>query len=109
MISHPNVKVNLGLEVLRRREDGFHDLETVFVPYFGISDTLEIVRGDEWSGTSAHLQETYSEGVSLRQAISADGKVMITIARKEGVDWDPLKDLAGKAYNLLAENFPLGP
>ena len=109
MISHPNVKVNLGLEVLRRREDGFHDLETVFVPYFGISDTLEIVRGDEWSGTSAHLQETYSEGVSLRQAISADGKVMITIARKEGVDWDPLKDLTVKAYNLLAEDFPLGP
>lgn len=109
MISHPNVKVNLGLEVLRRREDGFHDLQTVFVPYFGISDTLEIVRGDEWSATSAHLQNTYSGGLSLRQAISADGKVMITIARKEGVDWDPLKDLTVKAYNLLAEDFRLGP
>ena len=46
MITHPNVKINLGLNVLRKREDRFHDLETLFVPYFGISDTLEIVAGD---------------------------------------------------------------
>ena len=42
MISYPNVKVNLGLSVLRRRPDGYHDLETIFVPYSGIHDTLEI-------------------------------------------------------------------
>lgn len=108
MVVHPNVKVNLGLSVIRKRPDGFHELETLFAPYFGISDTLEIIAGDGWSETSASLFARYSEDC-LAQAISEDGKVMITIARKEGVDWDPLKDLTVKAYQLLAEDFELKP
>ena len=119
MITNPNVKINLGLNILRKREDGFHDLETLFVPYFDISDTLEIVVGDDYSRTSAFLFTKYGkltpakgEGVFGReiedndapkivQGISDDGKLMITIARAEGVDWDPLKDLTAKAYNIL--------
>lgn len=108
MIARPFVKVNLGLSVLRRREDGFHDLETLFVPYKGISDTLEIVRGDDFSLTSASLFSRYSPS-QIAQAISEDGKLMITIARAEGVDWDPLKDLTAKAYSLLAADFQLPP
>ena len=127
MITNPNVKINLGLNVLRKCEDGFHDLETLFVPYFGISDTLEIVVGDDYSRTSAALFTKYgkltpikTEGVfgveaeegdapKIVQGISEDGKLMITIARAEGVDWDPLKDLTAKAYNILAEDFQLPP
>ncbi len=116
MITHPNVKINLGLNVLRKREDGFHDLETLFVPYFGISDTLEIVVGDDYSRTSAALFGRYGEpdgcageAPMLAQGISEDGKLMITIARKEGVGWDPLKDLTAKAYRILAEDFELPP
>ena len=127
MITNPKVKINLGLNVLRKREDGFHDLETLFVPYFGISDTLEIVVGDDYSRTSAALFTKYgkltpikTEGVfgveaeegdapKIVQGISEDGKLMITIARAEGVDWDPLKDLTAKAYNILAEDFQLPP
>lgn len=116
MITNPNVKINLGLNVLRKREDGFHDLETLFVPYFGISDTLEIVAGDDYSRTSAALFGRYGEpdgcageAPMLAQGISEDGKLMITIARKEGVDWDPLKDLTAKAYRILAEDFELPP
>ena len=110
MITNPNVKINLGLNVLRKREDGFHDLETLFVPYFGIKDTLEIITGDDFSTTSAMLFAKYN-GVEqgLVQGISEDGKLMITIARKEGVDWDPLKDLTAKAYFILAEDFNLPP
>ena len=104
MITHPNVKVNLGLNVLRKRPDGFHDLETLFVPYHGFTDTLEIVTGDDYSRTIGHLQN-----LPLVQAISEDGKLMITIARKEGVDWDPLKDLTAKAYQLLAQDYDLPP
>ena len=106
MITNPNVKINLGLNVLRKREDGFHDLETLFVPYFGISDTLEIIVGDDYSRTSAAIFGKYAPEM-IAQGISEDGKLMITIARKEGVDWDPLKDLVAKAYYILSEDFEM--
>ena len=108
MITNPNVKINLGLNVLRKREDGFHDLETLFVPYFDINDTLEIVVGDDFSRTSAAIFGKYDPEM-IAQGISEDGKLMITIARKEGVDWDPLKDLTAKAYYILSEDFDLPP
>jgi 4-diphosphocytidyl-2C-methyl-D-erythritol 2-phosphate synthase len=108
MIAYPNVKLNLGLHVVRRREDGYHDLETLFVPYPGIHDTLEIITGDDFSRTSARLQETYA-AEQLAQGITPDGKLMITIARKQGVDWDPLKDLTVKAYAVLSEQHKLPP
>lgn len=108
MITNPNVKINLGLNVLRKREDGFHDLETLFVPYFGISDTLEIVVGDDYSRTSAAIFGKYAPEM-IAQGISEDGKLMITIARKDGVEWDPLKDLTAKAYYILCEDFDLPP
>ncbi len=42
MIVFPNCKINLGLNVLRKRSDGYHELETVFYPLL-IHDILEIV------------------------------------------------------------------
>ena len=106
MILYPNVKINLGLKVLRKRQDGYHDLETLFVPYPGIADTLEIITGEDYSRTLAGLKERYN---TLTQAISEDGKLMITLARQEGIDWDPLKDLTAKAYFLLSEDYSLPP
>lgn len=133
MITTPNVKINLGLNILRKREDGFHDLETLFIPYFGLYDTLEVIVGDDFSRTSAALFAKYGEAAlpasqgsmkpegvfgvetaenqapKIAQGISEDGKLMITIAREEGVDWDPLKDLCARAYMILAEHFDLPP
>lgn len=84
MICHPNPKINLGLNILGKRPDGYHDLETLFVPYFGMKDELEVVAAD---GGKGHLD------------ISIEGT---------GVDWDPQKDLCAKAYRLLADEFGLG-
>ena len=47
MIVCPNAKINLGLEVVRRRDDGYHDIETLFVPVPGLRDVLEVVKADK--------------------------------------------------------------
>lgn len=39
----PNCKINIGLRVVRKREDGYHDLETIFYPVMGLHDELEVV------------------------------------------------------------------
>ena len=41
MILQPNAKINLGLNVVRKRPDGYHDLETVFYP-IPLCDRLEV-------------------------------------------------------------------
>lgn len=130
MITNPPIKINLGLNVLRKRPDGFHDLETLFYPCLQIHDTLEIIKGDDFSRTSARLCALYGdrsmisdmscrasdsideesdEIPTLSQGISSDGKLMITVARKEGVDWPVLKDLCAKAYQMLDADFGLPP
>ena len=43
MLAFPNCKINLGLNVLRKREDGFHDIETVFYPIV-LLDALEVIQ-----------------------------------------------------------------
>lgn len=40
---YPNCKINIGLRVVRKREDGYHDLETIFYPVYGLHDELEVV------------------------------------------------------------------
>lgn len=79
MISYPTPKINIGLHVLRRREDGFHDIETLFYPVDAFRDELEIVPSEKFS---------------------------IEI---EGADWDPQSDLTAKAWRLLAEERGIGP
>ena len=44
MTVYPNCKINLGLRVVRKRPDGYHDLETIFVPVYGLHDELEVER-----------------------------------------------------------------
>ena len=79
MITYPNCKINLGLHVVGKRPDGYHDLETIFVPVHDLSDTLEIVESD-------NLQMA-QEGIVLDNA--------------------PEDNLCTKAWRLLHEEFDI--
>jgi|SRR6185437_1010148 len=55
MIIFPNAKINIGLNVISRRPDGYHNLETIFYPV-KINDALEIIETDELSFQSSGLE-----------------------------------------------------
>ena len=46
---YPNCKINIGLRVVRKREDGYHDLETIFYPVYGLHDEVEVEIADEFA------------------------------------------------------------
>lgn len=56
MTVFPNAKINIGLRILSRREDGFHNIETIFYPVM-LRDVLEFV-GDDSGSDSDSLTST---------------------------------------------------
>ncbi len=78
MITFPNAKINIGLLITGKRQDGFHNLETIFFPV-GWNDVLEVVESD-------HVQFS-SSGISI--------------------SGNPESNLVMKAYRLLQEEFDL--
>lgn len=76
-----NCKINLGLDILRRREDGFHDLETVMIPVTELYDMITIEPSEE-------LQFIQTGIV---------------------VDCPPEKNLCLKAYNLVRSRHQIPP
>ena len=48
MVLFPNCKINIGLNVIRKRADGYHDLETVFYPV-ALKDAIEVIRSSEFN------------------------------------------------------------
>lgn len=56
MILFPNAKINIGLNILSKREDGYHNLETIFYP-IAWKDSLEIIKSND--------QQFRSSGISI--------------------------------------------
>jgi 4-diphosphocytidyl-2-C-methyl-D-erythritol kinase len=54
VVIFPNCKINLGLQILQKRADGFHDLETVFYP-IPLKDVIEAVRSDTFQFTNTGI------------------------------------------------------
>ncbi|HZH37294.1 MAG TPA: 4-(cytidine 5'-diphospho)-2-C-methyl-D-erythritol kinase [Flavisolibacter sp.] len=84
MVLFPNCKINLGLHILRKREDGFHELQTVFYP-ITLRDALEVIQHP-------------SPVTDLEY--SGSGLV---------VDGNPSDNICIKAYHLLKKDFPQLP
>lgn len=80
MISFPNAKINLGLNIVKKRPDGFHNLESCFYP-IGWNDILEIL--------PANALQFRSTGISIPD---------------DGHD-----NLCLQAYHLLRQDFDLPP
>lgn len=85
MITFPNAKINLGLNITAKRPDGYHNLETVFYPV-PIEDALEI-----------HVQHN-----------STDKKFALHQASME-ITGNAEDNLVVKAYLLLDKEFNLPP
>lgn len=85
MITFPCAKINLGLNVIGERSDGYHDIETVFYPV-PLTDALEIKRmGDAFpSETPCDIKVTGN-----------------------AIDCDERKNLVTRAYELLSADFEL--
>lgn len=83
MLLYPNAKINLGLNVVERRTDGYHNIETVFYP-IGLSDILEI-----------EPSETCMDYSFSSSGIPIDG--------------DPEDNLIVRAYRLLRWEYQFPP
>ena len=84
MLQFPNCKINIGLNILRKREDGYHDLATVFYP-IPLHDNLEIKRLSE-------QEEPY--------------RLLLSGNKIEG---NPESNLIVRVYNDLKQEFNLPP
>lgn len=78
MICFPNAKINLGLNIVSKRPDGYHNIETIFYP-IPVKDALEIVKADTTTFNPSGIP----------------------------VDGPPEKNLVMKALNLLKARYTL--
>ncbi|QNL22601.1 4-(cytidine 5'-diphospho)-2-C-methyl-D-erythritol kinase [Hyphobacterium sp. CCMP332] len=78
MLSFPNAKINLGLQIKSKRDDGYHEIETCLYP-IPLNDILEIVPSNE-------------------------DKLIVT---GNAIDGKPEENLCYKAIRLLAENYKI--
>jgi 4-diphosphocytidyl-2-C-methyl-D-erythritol kinase len=81
MITFPNAKINLGLNIIEKRPDGYHNLETIFYP-INLQDALEVTR---------------QEGNNKEYTLRISGMTL---------DGDPEENLVVRAYKLLKNDHP---
>lgn len=97
MIVYPNCKINLGLNVVRKRTDGYHDLETVFYPV-PLTDKLEATIGNEADGTcSLSLSGNPIEGNAADNLIVKAYNLLAADHRLPHVDFDLEKHIPSQA------------
>ena len=98
MIIFPNCKINLGLQIIRKRNDGYHDLQTVFYPT-KIHDALEVIQNPGESVKK--IQGKLGKG-TVSEWLQFDCTGL-------NVENDPGSNLCLKAFQLLKKDFPQIP
>lgn len=81
MIVFPNAKINIGLNIVEKRPDGFHNIETIFYP-IGLSDILEI-------NLSQKDVEFANTGIIIEQGNAANNicyKAYDLLKQKQSID-----------------------
>ncbi len=108
MLSFPNCKINLGLHILNKREDGYHNLETVFYPV-QLRDALEVVGRDDgrWTTDDSETLSGVEGSVGVIER-SRDNDVTFS-ATGLPIAGDEANNLCIKAYHLLKKDFPSLP
>ena len=90
MVFYPNCKINIGLRVVRKREDGYHDLETIFYPVLGLYDELEVEAIK--NNTTQHYTALHDSIQFLQEGLAVDC---------------PAEDnLIIKCYNRMRSRYP---
>lgn len=101
MVFFPNCKINLGLRILRKRQDGYHDISTVFFP-LPMRDVLEVVH--------APANGFWSYGIPIpRSGGMSDGGGGMSDGDGGGSGMSGGANLCEKAYALLRADFPALP
>ena len=85
MVIYPCCKINLGLNIVEKRPDGYHNLETVFYP-IPLYDTLDVSVMDD------------DNACEERCTITTTG---------DAVECNPADNLVVKAYNIIAKDYDL--
>ena len=84
MLTFPNAKINLGLNITEKRPDGYHNLETVFYP-IPVEDALEITPLENATGK---------------------GECTLKLSGRN-IEGNPEDNLVVKAYRMLEHDFDL--
>ncbi len=100
MILYPNCKINLGLRVIRKRPDGYHDLETVFVPIYGLHDELEV----ESVQHSAIRNQISFEQEGIAVDCPAEDNLIVKCYRQMRAKYPQIGDVAVR----FKKNIPFG-
>ena len=66
MILYPNAKINLGLNILRKKNNGYHEINSVFYPVKNICDILEIVPSKKFSFSSTGIKINDNNNICIR-------------------------------------------
>jgi len=109
MIVYPNAKINLGLNILRKRNDGYHDISSLFYPLKNCVDILEVVRSNNFAFTKSGIEIESEKNICVKawELINSEfriGNVKIHLHKQIPIGAGLGGGSADAAFTLMALN-----